>query len=541
MKTASRVQFFMLALKQTLGPMRFLFFLFLAFSSHAQIVQTNRFERTQKGSDEYFTIVSLKDEGLALVREKNKFFEGNQKWDVIVLDTALTIRHESEIDIKNRHPFIGYEYVPGYLYLLYRDGETTRNNFELIEFDLAAGSEKNRYIIKPELDLKLTHFSKVGNNIVLGGYVSNEPAVLLFAMATKVITVVPGFFQKDNELVELRVNQNQTFNTLIVDRSTRSERKLVFRTFDETGKLLLEDVIPIDDDRTLQTSISSSLIREDLLVLGTWGDRQGKQSQGFFSLPIDPFSEQKINYFYFGELDHFMDYMSPKRAARQKEKTREDILKNEKPSFTAHVMPYKIEEHPEGYILLAEVYHPTSSTNPYYNSPYNSAYYNSPYYYYNPFWPGYYPGMRMYRPYSYGSNVRNADEIKTYESLVVAFDPKGNRLWDQSIKVDEIKKPALDQLSDYFYDKSSVYFMYKKESELLTKTISLTDGSAKESSQKIRLSDPVDEIRSENEYEDGIKHWNGNSFYMWGYHSIRNTHKDERVRDVFYINKVVVR
>jgi hypothetical protein len=533
------VQFFTLASRHKSDVMRILLLLFVAVICNAQVAQTNRFERKQKGSDEYFSIVSLKDEGLALLREKNKFFEGSQKWELLILDTALNEKHDVEIEVKHRHPLMGYEYAPGVLYLLYRDGETTKNNFELIEIDVATGAEKTRYNIKPELDLKLTHFSKVGNNFVLAGYVSNEPAVLLFAMNSGMITVVPGFFQKDNELVELRVNQNQTFNTVIVDRSTRSERKLVFRTFDEGGKLLLEDVVPIEDDRTLQTSISSTLIREDLLVLGTWGDRQGKQSLGFFSMSVDPFAEQKINYFYFAELEHFTDYLNSKRATRLKDKTREDILKNDKPSFTAYVMPFKVEEHPEGYILMAEVYHPSSSTNPYYGSPYGGPY-SSPYSYYNPFWPGYYPGMRMYRPY-YGNNMRSADEIKTYESLIVAFDPKGKRLWDQSIKVDDIKKPALEQLSDYFYNKSSVYFMYKKESELLTKTISMTDGSAKESSQKIRLTDPVDEIRSENENEGGIRYWTGNSFYMWGYHTIRNTHKDERVRDIFYINKVVVR
>jgi hypothetical protein len=541
MKSSPRVQFFKVASQHNSGIMRILFFFLIAVCCHAQVIQTNRFERTQKNSDEYFSIISLKEEGLALLREKNKFFEGSQKWELVFLDTALNETKTLEIDIEHRHPLIGYEYVPGYLYLLYRDGETTKNNFELIELSLSSQSETARYNIKPELDFKLTHFSKVGENMVLGGYVSNEPAVLLFTMATKVITVVPGFFQKDNELVDLRVNQNKTFNTLIIDRSTRSERKFIFRTFDENGKLLLDDIVPIQDDRTLQTSISSSLIREDLLVLGTWGDRQGKQSLGFFSLSVDPFAEQKINYLHFGELDHFTDYMSPKRAARIKDNTREDILKNDKPSFTAYVMPFKIEEHPEGYILLAEVYHPSSSTNPYYNSPYSNPYYNNPYSYYNPFWPGYYPGMRMYRPYSYGSNSRSTDEIRTYESVLIAFDPKGNRIWDQSVKLDEVKKPALEQLSDYFYNKSSVYFMYKKESELLSKVISMADGSAKESSQKIRLSDPVDEIRSENENEDGIKHWTGNSFYMWGYHTIRNVHKEDRVRDIFYINKVVVR
>ena len=125
--------------------------------------------------------------------------------------------------------------------------------------------------------------------------------------------------------------------------------------------------------------------------------------------------------------------------------------------------------------------------------------------------------------------------------MLVAFDPQGKRIWDQSVKLDEIKRPALEQLSDYVYLQPTVYFLYKKESELHIKTINIDDGAAKESTQKIKLKDPTDELRSENEHEDGVKHWSGNTFYVWGYHTLRNARKDDRVRDVFYINKVVVR
>jgi hypothetical protein len=37
----------------------------------AQVEQTQRFEIKQKNSDEYFTIISLEEEGLALIREKD--------------------------------------------------------------------------------------------------------------------------------------------------------------------------------------------------------------------------------------------------------------------------------------------------------------------------------------------------------------------------------------------------------------------------------------------------------------------------------------
>jgi hypothetical protein len=204
-------------------------------------------------------------------------------------------------------------------------------------------------------------------------------------------------------------------------------------------------------------------------------------------------------------------------------------------------MPFRIEETPEGFLMLAEVYNPSSSASPYYNSPYGHPYYSNPYYYYNPFWPGYYPGMRMYRPYGFGDQMRNSDNIKLYETVVVAFDRSGKLIWDQSVTLDDLKRPALEQVSDFYATDQNLYLIYKKESELKVKVISLEEGTASEVTEKIKLNDPVEEIRSEKELEDGLRHWVGNTFYLWGYHTVRNSdNKENRVRDVFYINKIIV-
>lgn len=527
-------------LKQFILNCILLILFFLCIDSTAQTIQQQRFEREQKNSDEYYTVISLNEDGLALLRQKNKY-EGNKKlWEIVLLDTALQEKKLVEFYLEERFPLVGYEVLPERLYLLYRTGDTNKSNLELLEFNTVNGSEITRYEIKPEVDFKVTHFSKAGSNMVLGGYVSKDPAILLYDLSTKNIKIVPGFLQKDSELVELRVNQNQTFNTVLIDRSLKSERKFVFKTFDETGKLLLDDIVPIEDDRSLQTSISSTLQREDLIVLGTWGERQGKQSSGFFSLSVDPFSEQKIKYFNFGQFNHFVDYLNPKRAERIKENSKDDIQSGKAPSFTAYVIPYRIFENKDGYFLLAEVYNPVSSSSPYYSTPYGNPYYSNPYAYYNPFWPGYYPGMR-YRPYAYGNNVKNADQVKTYETVLIAFDAKGDLLWDQSIKIDDIEKPALEQVSDFFYTGTEVIFIYKKKSEIILKTISLKADTAIQTIEKIKLKESSDEIRNEKETEGGLKQWINNTFYVWGYQTIRNQqNKDDRVRDVFYINKMVL-
>jgi len=513
----------------------------ITFSSLGQLSQPRRYEKAQKNSDEYYTLISLKKDGVAIFRDLSKFKNGNRTWELVLLDTALKETKSLELEIKDRHNLVGYEYAPGHLYFLFRTGETTKNDFELIDIDLK-GSEAGRYQFKPDLDFKLTHFNKAGKNFIFGGYVNNEPAVILYELPAKNIRVIPGFFQKDTELVDLRINQNQTFNTVLIDRGSKENRKLVFRTYDETGKQLLEDVVPIDEQKSLQAGITSTLEREDLAVLGTWGERNSKQSIGFYFMTVDPFKEQQIQYVDFGQLRHYLDYLSPGKAERVKKNSVDDAAAGKIPNFTSYVMPFRISEHKDGFLMLAEVYNPISTMSPYYSNPYYYNPYYSPYGL-NPYSSGiYYPGMnRMYRPYTYGNNARNIDEIKTSEAVLISFDAKGKVIWDYSMKLDEMKMPGIEQVSDFCIREGKVYFLYKKESELKSKTIVLADEVATELADKVQTSDPQDEIKTEREFEGGVRHWFDNTFFVWGYHSVRNSTKENKVRDVFYINKVVAK
>lgn len=505
-----------------------------------QILQPQRFELEQKNSDDYFNVIGLKEEGLALFREREKYKANNRIWELLLLDTDLKEKKSIEVEIKERHKMVGYDIAPGFLYFLFRTGETVKNDFELLEITLSDGTLA-RYTIAPDLDFKLTHFTKVGKSFALGGYVNNQPAVIVFELATKLSKVVPGFFQKDTELMDLRANLNNTFNTVLTDRTLKGNRNLIFKTFDQTGKMLMDDVVPIDETRTLQTGISSTLEREDLIVLGSWGEKNSKQSNGFYALTVDPFADQKIQFVAFGELQHYLDYLNPKRAQRLREESREAVEQDRIPNYTNYVMPFKIAEHKEGFILLAEVYTPSSSLNNYYGSPYGYPYSYNPYGF-NPYWPGYtYPGMgRMYRPYTYGTSNRANDETKTNETVLIAYDQNGKLLWDHSLKMDELKMPSLDQVSDFVLHQGKIYLIFKKESELKIKSVVLKGDEVSEITEKIKTQDPIDEIRSDKEFEGGVRHWFANNFYVWGYQTIRNVSHDDRTRDVFYINKVVV-
>ena len=105
-----------------------------AFSfAQAQVQQTERYEIVQKNSDEYFTVISLEEKGLALVREKDKYQGNKQLWEIIILDTNLSETARFDIEVNQRHHLLGYEISEDHLYLLYRTGETTKNSLELVE------------------------------------------------------------------------------------------------------------------------------------------------------------------------------------------------------------------------------------------------------------------------------------------------------------------------------------------------------------------------------------------------------------------------
>lgn len=130
-------------------------------------------------------------------------------------------------------------------------------------------------------------------------------------------------------------------------------------------------------------------------------------------------------------------------------------------------------------------------------------------------------------------------EVDNVESVLISFDSKGSVVWDYSIKLDDIKSSPLEQITDFQLSEHTIQLLYKKESELRIKKIEFGTDKTTEFSQKIQLSNPYDEVRSEYRVAGEIRKWFGKNFYVWGYQSIRNK-PIGKTRDVFYINKVVV-
>ncbi|GCC53371.1 hypothetical protein SanaruYs_36140 [Chryseotalea sanaruensis] len=506
----------------------------------AQVEQPQRFEIIQKYLDEEFTVISLEREGLALFRGTNQYKDRMRSWQVMLLDTTLNIKVDTLVNIEREYNIIGFEYTTGILSLLFQSGEFIKDKIALCDIELK-DSNINIYNIKTEVELKLSFFSRLQQSILFAGYINNEPAIVMYDLVKGKAQMVPGFLQRNTELLDMRVNLNATFNVVMVEKMSGENKRIIFRTYDAHATLLLEDIIESEASYTIFNAISSNLYRDDLLLIGTWGTRSSDRALGFYTTLVNPFEEQKTKLVQFGSLQHYLDYLKPRRADKIKTKTKAAILEGKLFEYTNNSLPYKIVEHQNGFIVLAETYATGTNNSDFYNNRNYTQPWNSPYYYYNPYYPRF-GSSRPYQSLSYGQNVAQEDiEIKTYSSSLLFINAKGIIENDFSAKLEDFKISGIKQISDVAYFNDSAIVVYRKKHDILFHKVDLLDSKSKNGNVKIKLNDDFDDLRTDDDQDAGIKCWYNNVFYTWGYHSIKNTNiKGNKTREVFYINKVVV-
>lgn len=500
---------------------------------NAQLSQPARWEEEMKFSDESYSIVSLKEEGLALLKDKEDYKQGQKLWDLIILDTALNQRWSTVLQLHEDLRFTGYEYIPGKVNLMFRKGSSDILRAEMIMLDLTTFSIQQSDT-EVNLMLRLTHYTVVDGNSVFGGYVVNEPVLIIYDPIKDNNIIVPGFFLLDTELLDVRPNKNNTFNILLSQKA-QGRKKIIFRTFDKMGNILVEDEISIDEEKTILTGAASVLEHDEVLIAGTYTFNNSKQASGIFSCLIDPFSEQPIQFTEFHQLRHFLDYMSPKKAGKIRGKATQRLNYGKVPEYRTNVDIHRIEEFKEGFALFGESYLMSSGTgNNTYVNPYGSS--RSGNSFYSPY------SSRYNNPYL-NSPSYSYSELRMTEGFVVAFDFKGKRLWDYTIPMNEYKVEGREQVSDFTIIDQVPYFLFKEEDEIKLSNHSTDTLQINETqSIPIKLKSDLEQIRSNDDAEGNVRYWYGKRFYVWGIQSIKDLTKRnlDASRRVFFINTIQV-
>lgn len=504
----------------------------------AQVEQTLRYELEKKNDDDYFHVLPAGEEGLVIFRDIDKYdkSEGGDIWEITSLDTNLAERWKKEVGVDIDYVFKGFEMYRGKLFLLFTQHDTPQSDLYLLAIDLLEG-EVERFDIKNEIKIELSHLTMAGDHLILAGYVRSSPTVVSYRIGNESgnMKVVPGFFKDRSDVVDLRTNENATFNILTLEKGYQGHY-LRLRTHAPEGDILFEKTLDLPQNYKLLSGKTTDFVDGNIAVTGTYGNVSSGYAVGIYFAIVKPEGQKDVVKFYgFRHLQRFFDYMGQRRAARIRKKIERKEEKGKEYRYNSRLLIQEVRKEDDGYLLEAEIYDPESD-----GIDNNNLYH--PYYNYYGF-GSYDPSGRAYQRYARKPGpLVNTDQVSHFEylqSVVVKLDNQGELVWDNSMKIDDVETYSLEQVVDFTGTDGSVCLLYKSEDELNYKIIDQSE-TVEEGKKPILLKHEHDNIGHTYKGRGKILHWYGDHFLLWGYHRVENKEDPdvENKRSVLFINKV---
>ncbi len=483
-----------------------------------QIVQPTRVEIELGEYDDYFQVISAKNEGLVLVRESRESTSPRTiGWEVKNYDTNLEQKWARIFEIDINYDFKGYEYRPGLVYLLFQSNNYQNDKLIVLVISLE-NAAYDKYEINTVLPISLTEFTVTGNAVLFGGYVNYMPAVIHYDLSSKKVKVLPGIYNNRSELVEIRVDEKTNiFNILVTEKTYDKRNTLAIKTFDPEGNLLQNKSLETQGNNSILFGRSTRFNASEQFIAGTYSSNKSAFSSGIFIAKLDPRGGQEITYLSYGDLKNFFSYMKAKREARVRDRINTRKIKGKRVKFKYRLLVHDIVEKDDMYLLFGEAFYPK------YN---NSSISSLPYANYRPF----------------GRNTENMyfAGYKYTHAVVIAFDKEGKVLWDNSFEINDVTSYSLDQYVNASIRDKNVVLLYLYENVIRSKIINRDEIVEGKTFDDIEMKFEDDVAKNNTSEIGGLSLWYDDYFYAYGVQRIKNI-RDKEVklsRKVFYLNKI---
>jgi len=494
--------------------------LFISSRGFAQVHQPSRFEITLKNNDNYFDVLSAEENGIIIFRETRERSREGVKWEIIKLDSNLVESWKKFPYFKFEYRFTGYAYADGKFHLLFKDAKSGNKHLQLFVFDLD-GENWHQYTIENLFVIDLTHFEVTSNAAILGGYYNLRPVVIHYDFFEQKSIILPSVYNNKTELVQIKINDDDTFSVLVNERTKDKRLTLGFKSYSPNGEIIINSSLKPEGDKNIIFGHSSRTTSQNQLLAGTYSNRRSEYSRGIFIASLKENGEQNINYYNYADLRNFFSYMKVKREKRVKERINRKKIKGKKLKFNYRLLVHEIIQLDDYYIMLGEAFYPKysnagSRTGYVYNGKFQSRAFNR---YGNMYLEGY----------------------RYTHAVVIGFDNNGKLLWDNSFEINDVLSQSLDQYVNVSIEEDKIVLLYLHENTIRSKIIRGAEVIEGKSFDNIKLNFQDDVVNNKAAELNGLEKWYDDKFFAYGVQRIKNL-RDTGVklnRKVFYINKLV--
>lgn len=498
----------------------------LSYSLLAQVSHLGRFELEYETEIQDYVLISNREHGALLVTPRFRNSTQDYPIDIQFLDNSLKQVWAKVINVEKRFALQGYYAQGSVTYLLFQN--RTNDVFtKLVKVD-PLNDEVIQLEPKKIVDLQITEFEVVKNTAIIGGYYEERPAVFAYDMESDKVRTLSNVYQKNSELVEIKVNADSvTFNVLASTLTQNKDKTLMVNTYDYGGNALRDYVIEIPEDYQLVSGLSSSIVDKEQVVTGMYAVNSGTYPSGFYVNHVDRTGRQDMKFYNFGQFENFLNHAG-KRKKKLKDKALNAAKANKDWRYKTDGLFKELVE-VDGKILVGgEFYRPWSTSSM------NSFRAQDQVARYNRFSYAGGLGNQAMRTYNRDpTRIGVQEEVNYTHSFAFEMDYQGNVIWDGSLDIDETIEGGLDYIGDFIHHEGNAYYAYYHDELLVATHLN----NIKETAQfvgAVPLLNKEDELRYERDDYRGVMGWYDNKLLVYGIHHVR----DDNLRKVFFVNAI---
>ena len=490
------------------------------FDTSRVISQPLRLEIPVEDVNDDFDVVEGYNKGLLVVQNTNEQLPNGSLWQFYFVNNNLEIQWKLSRVISNRSSFIGYDYSDGYYFLLFDNSQKYRG-YQIIVLDVNGESSYFQEFDLP-VDIDLEYFEALDNGVLMVGSFNFRPVALIYDMTNGKHKVLPGFYNNNERVFDLVMDErNRAFSVVLAERMRNGKYTNRIKSFTYDGLLIMENLINPGEQLNLVDGTTTNFGNGVQYMAGTYSLNTSLYSRGIYISKFTNGQQRFLKNYNYGELTNFFSYRGKRASERIRRKSSKKKARGKEKRFNYRLYIHEIVPKGDLNILIAEAYYPRYSTATNYGtSRYGGGYYMN--------------GPTM------GPTYQSFLGYKYTHAIIVAFDSKGDIIWDNSFRTNDITSYNLEKSVAVNVQGDKAVIMYLDDGELKSKAIQGDEVLEDKTYNPVTLLHPGDkEINRDNEVY-GVKNWYENYLYSYGIQKIKNKSfpKKERKRRVFYINKI---
>ncbi|MEQ8364562.1 MAG: hypothetical protein RH948_16930 [Cyclobacteriaceae bacterium] len=473
----------------------------LCETSTAQVKQVGRLEiPISNYENSNFSVVSAGTDGLMIYRRL--FDSPLDKLEIIRVDTIFRVVWSKQLEIAKGLRAVQTLIRQNYLFVLFKATNNKFGDFLIAVVNIHDGSYFV-YRVQNLISFSPTEFIITDEAAFIGGYFNYRPLIVHFNFASQKSKILPGFFNEVGELTQVKPYSDGSVDVIVSSDNYEKKKCLWIRNYDANGDLIKTTILEPGDRKNLIFGRSINIGDSEQAVVGVYG-RFKEYSRGIFIARINPVGEYNIQYYDYGDLHHFFNYMKASRQERIKQRIERKKIKGKKAKFNYRFIVHEVIETKDDYVMLGEAFFPK---------------------------------------YAYVNGLSQTRILIGYQythAVVIGFDKNGNLTWDNSFEVNDIITARLNQYVKIQAQEDKIYLQYVYENEIRSKVIQDSEMTEGKSTDEVRLKFEDDILRNTEFESSSLDYWYGDKLFVYGVQQIRNYSKGQgnNNRKVFFINKV---